>query len=156
NVITQPPAQRQGTGVKLVDFGIARLKQSDIAGESAVPGTPSYVAPELFEGATADERSDQFALGVTVYRMFTRRYPYGELEPFTHPRFRAPTPIVSYRPDLPAWLDRAVGRAIAVNPKDRYEDVLEFMFDLEHGADRASPIQVQRKPLLERNPLLFW
>ena len=51
---------------------------------------------------------------------------------------------------------QVVGRAIAVNPKDRYEDVLEFMFESEHGADRASPIQVQRMPLYERNPLLFW
>ena len=156
NVIIQPPARRQGTGVKLVDFGIARMKKSGMGDDTAGPGTPSYMAPELFNGAAADEQSDQFALGVTVYRLFTRRYPYGEIEPFTHPRFRAPTPIVNHRPDLPAWLDRVVGRAIAVNPKDRYEDVLEFMFDLEHGADRASPIQVQRKPLLERNPLLFW
>jgi serine/threonine protein phosphatase PrpC/serine/threonine protein kinase len=156
NVIIQPPAQRHGTGVKLVDFGIARLKQFSTTDDAAEPGTPSYMAPELFDGMSADERSDQFALGVTVYRMFTVRYPYGEIEPFSHPKFRVPTPMMSHRPDLPAWLDRVVGRALVVNPKDRFEDVLEFMFELEHGADRASPIQVERKPLYERNPLLFW
>jgi serine/threonine protein kinase len=114
------------------------------------------MAPELFEGRAADEKSDQFAFGVTVYRLFTGRFPYGEIEPFTHPKFRAPAPLVSHRPDLPAWLDRTIGRAVAVDPNDRYEDVLEFMFELEHGADRASPIQLAREPLYHRNPLLFW
>jgi serine/threonine protein phosphatase PrpC len=156
NVIVQPPAPRRETGVKLIDFGVARLRQSREPPGTAEPGTPSYMAPELFDGGAADEKSDQFALGVTVYRMFTDRFPYGEIEPFTHPKFRAASPLVSHRADLPAWLDKAVGRAIAVNPNDRYEDVLEFMFELEHGADRASPIQVKPKPLYHRNPLLFW
>jgi serine/threonine protein phosphatase PrpC len=156
NVIIQPPTPRRETGVKLIDFGVARLLQSREAPGTAEPGTPSYMAPELFDGRAADEKSDQFALGVTVYRMFTDQFPYGEIEPFTHPKFRAASPLVSHRPDLPVWLDKAIGRAIAVNPNDRYEDVLEFMFELEHGADRASPIQVKPKPLYHRNPLLFW
>ena len=43
-----------------------------------------------------------------------------------------------------------------MNPNDRYEDVLELMFELEHGAERASLILAGRKPLYHRNPLLFW
>jgi serine/threonine protein phosphatase PrpC len=156
NVVIQPPAPRQGTGVRLLDFGVARLKSADPARGAGEPGTPSYMAPELFAGAPADEKSDQFALGVTVYRLFTRRYPYGEIEPFSHPKFRAPASLLAHRPDLPPWLDRAIARAIAVKPEDRYEDVLEFMFELEHGAEKASPIAVERKALYERNPLLFW
>ena len=156
NVIIQPPAAREGVGVKLIDFGVARLGQSPDALGIAEPGTPSFMAPELFDGKPADATTDQFALGVTVYRLFTGQFPYGEIEPFTHPRFGISAPLASRRPDLPAWLDKTIGRAIAVNPKDRYEDVLEFMFELEHGAYRASPIQVQPKPLYHRNPLLFW
>jgi hypothetical protein len=156
NVIIQPPAPRQETSIKLIDFGVARLRRFRDELGTAEPGTPSYMAPELFDGQSADEKSDQFALGVTVYRMFTGRFPFGEIEPFTHPKFRSPSPLMSYRPDLPAWLDRAIGRAIAVNPSNRYEDVLEFMFELEHGADRASPITTNRLPLYDRNPLLFW
>jgi serine/threonine protein kinase len=114
------------------------------------------MAPELFDGNPADEKTDQFALGVSVYRLFTGRFPFGEIEPFSHPKFRAPSRLASHRPDLPAWLDRTIGRALAVNPNDRYQDVLEFMFELEHGADRASPIAPERKPLYDRNPLLFW
>jgi serine/threonine protein phosphatase PrpC len=156
NVIIQPPAAREGVGVKLIDFGVARLGQSPDALGIAEPGTPSFMAPELFDGKPADATTDQFALGVTVYRLFTGQFPYGEIEPFTHPRFGISAPLASRRPDLPAWLDKTIGRAIAVNPKDRYEDVLEFMFELEHGAYRASPIQMQPKPLYHRNPLLFW
>jgi serine/threonine protein kinase len=104
----------------------------------------------------ANEASDQFALGVTIYRLFTTRFPYGEIEPFTRPKFRAAAPLSNTRPDLPAWLDKAIGRALSLDPKDRYEDVLELIFELEHGADRASPINVEPKPLYHRNPLLFW
>jgi serine/threonine protein kinase len=156
NVIILPPAPAQATGIKLVDFGVARLRQSADPKGAAEPGTPSYMAPELFDGKPADEKSDQFALGVTVYRQFSGRFPYGEIEPFSHPVFRAPASLLAHRPDLPAWLDRIIARAIAVSPNDRYQDVLEFMFELEHGADRASPIVVERKPLYHRNPLLFW
>jgi serine/threonine protein phosphatase PrpC len=156
NVIIQPPAPGQGMGVKLIDFGVARLGRSREAPGTAEPGTPSYMAPELFDGRAADEKSDQFAFGVTVYRLFTHRFPYGEIEPFSRPTFRAPASLLGERPDLPAWLDKTIGRALAANPNDRYEDVLEFMFELEHGADRASPIHVERRPLYHRNPLLFW
>ncbi|HEY4986286.1 MAG TPA: hypothetical protein VII39_06665, partial [Bradyrhizobium sp.] len=45
---------------------------------------------------------------------------------------------------------------IAVNPADRYEDIIEFVFELEHGAERASPINLARKPLYARDPLVFW
>jgi serine/threonine protein phosphatase PrpC len=156
NIIIQPPAPGQGTGVKLIDFSVARLHPSNEATVASEPGTPSFMAPELFDGDAASEKSDQFAFGVTVYRLFTGRFPFGEIEPFTHPRFRAPAPLAAHRPDLPAWLDRTIGRALAANPNERFEDVLEFMFELDHGADRASPIQVERKALYHRNPLLFW
>ncbi len=156
NVILEAPARHKGTGVKLIDFGVARRQQMPEAPGTAQPGTPSYMAPELFDGEPADERSDQFALGATVYRLFTGRFPYGEIEPFSHPRFGAPAPLSHHRPDLPTWLDKTIARAIAVKREERYDDVLEFMFELEHGAERAAPIEVLRKPLYHRNPLAFW
>ena len=156
NIIVCSPIAGQSTTVKLIDFGVARQKAAQDIGTVSEPGTPSYMAPELFGGMQATEASDQFALGVTIYRLFTGRFPYGEIEPFTHPKFRSPSPLANYRPDLPAWLDKVIGRAISVNPADRYQDVLELVFDMEHGADRASPINVARMPLYHRNPLLFW
>lgn len=156
NIILCSPIPGQPTTVKIIDFGVARQTTALDIGVVAEPGTPSYMAPELFRGLQATEASDQFALGVTIYRLFTGRYPYGEVEPFTHPKFRSPSPLANYRSDLPAWLDKVIGRAISVTPTDRYQDVLELIFEIEHGADRASPINVARTPLYHRNPLLFW
>ena len=103
-------------GLKLIDLGVARLPQLEDFPAEDIPGTPSYMAPELFSGAAGDEMTDLFALGVTIYRMFARSYPYGEIEPFMKPRFGRPASLAARRPDLPAWLDAAIARAIAVDP----------------------------------------
>ncbi|MEJ0095461.1 MAG: bifunctional protein-serine/threonine kinase/phosphatase [Methylocella sp.] len=143
-------------GLKLIDLGVARLPHFEDAPMEAAPGTPSYMAPELITGAPGDEKSDQFALGVTIYRMFAGAGPYGEIEPFSHPRFGRPAPLEKLRPDLPAWLDRVLARAFAVRPDDRFADVLELIFELENGADRGRPGPAPREPLYARNPLTFW
>ena len=148
--------QRDG-GLKLIDLGVARLPHLEDVPAAAPPGTPSYMAPELLAGADGDEKSDQFALGVAIYRMFSRAFPYGEVEPFSRPHFGKAVPLTKLRPDLPAWLDRALARTVALRPEDRYEDVLEFIFELEHGEDRARPKESPpRQPLYDRNPLRFW
>jgi serine/threonine protein phosphatase PrpC len=156
NVILEAIHDRQVPGLRLVDLGVARLPHMEDIPAPYAPGTPSFMAPELLAGAMGDERSDQFALGVTIYRMFTGEYPYGEIEAFSHPRFRRATPLTKHRPDLPAWLDEALARATAANPDDRFGDVFEFIFALEHGAIRAAPASPRRLPLYERNPLLVW
>jgi serine/threonine protein kinase len=143
-------------GVKLIDLGVARLPFLEDAPEADAPGTPSYKAPELFAGQPGNDLSDIFALGVTLYRMFTRAFPYGEVEPFSRPRFGRPTPLLTHRPDLPAWLDQTLAKAMAVAPEDRFADAIEFAFELEHGAIRAAPAPPQIQPLYDRNPLLFW
>jgi serine/threonine protein phosphatase PrpC len=156
NVILEAIRDHQVPGLRLVDLGVARLPHMEDIPAPYAPGTPSYMAPELFAGAVGDERSDQFALGVTIYRMFAGEYPYGEIEAFSHPRFKRATPLTKHRPDLPAWLDEALARATAVDPQERFGDVFEFIFILEHGAIRAAPSVPRRLPLYERNPLLVW
>ena len=142
-------------GLKLLDLGVARLPQLEDFPPENIPGTPSYMAPELFVGAGGDEMSDLFALGVTLYRCFTRAYPYGEIEPFSKPRFGAPVSLAAKRPDLPAWLEAAVAKAIAVEPAKRYGDVLEFAFEIENGARLNRPL-APKPSLYQKNPLLFW
>jgi serine/threonine protein kinase/serine/threonine protein phosphatase PrpC len=156
NVILESIRDHQSPGLKLIDLGVARLPNMEDFPTQHAPGTPSYMAPELLAGAPGDERSDQFALGVTIYRMFARAYPYGEIEPFSRPSLKKPKPLSAYRPDLPAWLDQAITRAAAANPDDRFHDIFEFIFELEHGAMRAAPAASPRQPLYDRNPLLFW
>lgn len=146
---------REG-GLRLVDLGVCRAPHLDDFSNQDIPGTPSYMAPELFQGAPGDEGSDLYATGVTIYRMFTGAYPYGEVEPFSKRRFGRPQPLCTKRPDLPAWLDLAVQKAIAVDPRDRFGDVLEFGFELENGAARAGPALLRKQSLYERNPLAFW
>jgi serine/threonine protein kinase len=146
-----------GGELKLVDLGVARLPHLEAFPASDIPGTPSYMAPELFGGAAGDERTDVFALGVTLYRMFSGgAYPYGEIEPFTTPRFRKPTPLSAHRPDLPAWLETAIARAVAADPADRCQDAFELVFELENGAARGAPARVRPLPFFEREPVLAW
>jgi serine/threonine protein phosphatase PrpC len=143
-------------GLKLLDLGVARLPNMEEFPEGTTPGTASYMAPEMFAGNPGDQLSDLFALGVTVFRMFTNSYPYGEIEPFTRPRFGRPASLLDKRPDLPAWLDQALARAIAPAPEDRFEDVIEFLFAVEHGAMGAVAAPPRRQPVYDRNPLRFW
>ena len=143
-------------GLRLIDLGVARLPQIEEFPPGDIPGTPSYMAPELFAGEAGNESSDLYALGVTVYRLFARAYPYGEIEPFSKPRFGAPASLTARRPDLPAWLDAAIARAIAIDPAKRYGDVLEFAFEIENGARSGRPATPRKKSLHEKNPLLFW
>jgi hypothetical protein len=60
------------------------------------------------------------------------------------------------RPDLPAWLDAAIARAIQPDPAKRYGDVLEFAFEIENGAQSGRPAMPKKASLYEKRPLLFW
>jgi serine/threonine protein phosphatase PrpC len=143
-------------GFRLVDLGVARAAAFEDFPEADAPGTPSFKAPELFEGKPGDGSSDLYAMGVTVYRAFTGAYPYGEVEPFQTPRFERYTPLVGRRPDLPAWLDSVIARAVALKPSQRFGDVIEFAHELEAGLRRTRPPPGPRPPLYERDPLLVW
>jgi len=142
-------------GVRLIDLGVARLPRIEEFDVPEIPGTPSFMAPELIDGARGTEASDQFAFGVTLYRMFTGRYPYGEIEPFSRPRFGKPAQACKLRPDLPAWLDAAMSRAVSVDPATRFGDMFELQAVLEGGAAHAIGSAAPRS-LYERNPLRFW
>ena len=83
-------------------------------------------------------------------------YPYGEIEPFSHPQFRRRASLMARRPDLPAWVDQVLGRALAVQRAQRHADVMEFAFELERAAIQAAPASPRLRPLLERDPLRFW
>ena len=101
----------------------------------------------------ANEQTDLYAIGVTLYELLTRKYPYGEIEPFQTPRFGDPVPPTRYRPDIPGWLEAVLLKAVAREPKARFETAEEFLLALERGANR--PLAVPRKsPLLERDPQL--
>lgn len=142
-------------GLKLVDLGVARLPRIDEFAASEIPGTPSYLAPEMFSGNLGDEQTDLFALGVTLWRLFIGRYPYGEIEPFSRPRFRKPELPSTHRSTLPAWLDSVLMRCVAIDPDERFGDAIELLRALEGGAAVAR-VNQNFVPLIERNPARFW
>jgi protein phosphatase len=111
------------------------------------------MAPELYAGEPASVQSDLYAAGVTLYELLTRKYPYGEIEPFQKPRFGDPVTPTRYRPDIPQWLEAVLLKAVARERRDRFETAEEFLLALELGAHRplATP---RRTPLLRRDPVL--
>jgi protein phosphatase len=143
----KPANLHQGDDGKLriLDLGVAHSSGANTK-PSGNPGTPSYMAPELFAGESASGQCDLYAAGVTLYHLLTRRYPYGEIEPFQHPRFGDPVPPTRYRPDIPQWLENIVLKAVANSPQARFETAEEMLLALEVG---------ERKPILPppRTPL---
>lgn len=140
--------------LRLLDLGVAASDgQAEVQTFREInnPGTPSYMAPELHGGEAAGVQSDLYAAGVTLYELLTRRYPYGEIEPFQKPRFGDPTPPTRYRPDIPQWLESVILKAVARERRNRFETAEEFLLALEVGAHR--PLAVPRRsPLLHRDP----
>jgi serine/threonine protein kinase len=142
-------------GLKLIDLGVARLPRVEDFHGDEIPGTPGYMAPEQFAGHAGDELTDQFALGVTLYRWLTGRWPFGEQEAFQRPRFGRPLPPSRHRPDIPSWLDDAILTAIQPNREARFNDVIELLRALESGGPLGQA-KLRGRPLIERNPERFW
>ena len=140
--------------LRVLDFGLAYCPGLSRDAPNSLPGTPSFIAPEAFAGAAPDARQDLYAAGVTLYQLLTGHYPYGEIEAFQHPRFGIPVPASRYRPDLPAWIDELLTRAISADPRQRFETAEEWLLVLERG-ERQS-LSVRAKPLLEREPVKVW
>ncbi|MFZ3086653.1 MAG: bifunctional protein-serine/threonine kinase/phosphatase [Methylotenera sp.] len=141
--------------LRILDLGVALSAGIGKIEAMKNPGTPSFMAPELFEGVEATAQSDIYAAGVTLYYLLTRKYPYGEIEPFQRPKFGEPTPPTRYRPDLPYWLENIVLKAIARDRKFRFETAEEMLLALEHG--ELKPILAPaRTPLIARARLVKW
>lgn len=126
--------------LKLLDFGIARLsptaKGADLMTQSGtLSGTPAYLAPELWDGAESDERSDLYAVGVMLYFLLTGVLPYEGLSPagIIVSQFErdAPPPSVQRGEALPPGLDAVVIKAMAKQPSERYQSAVELRHALE-------------------------
>ena len=141
-----------GTAFRLLDLGSA----AEVFSVTSRAGTASYLAPERFRGGALSERTEIFAIGVTLYEALTGTYPYGEVERFQTPRFdvtvRHPARLNAA---VPPWLGSIVLRAIDPDPERRYQHFSELAYDLAHPA-RVSAHHRKDAALLERNPLLFY
>lgn len=140
--------------LRLLDFGLAYCPGLSQDLPWALPGTPSYIAPEAFRGDVPTPQQDLYAVGVTLYFLLTGHYPYGEIEAFQRPRFGLPVNASRYRPDLPDWIAHHLERAVAAAPEQRFETAEEWLLLIEQGERRS--LSVRPKPLLEREPLKVW
>jgi serine/threonine protein phosphatase PrpC len=140
--------------LRLLDFGLAYCPGLSEDQPSALPGTPSYIAPEAFRGDPPTPQQDLYAVGVTLYFLLTGHYPYGEIEAFQRPRFGVQVSASRYRPDLPEWIAQSLERAVAADPGQRFETAEEWLLLLEQGERRS--LSVRPRPLLEREPLKVW
>ena len=87
--------------------------------------------------------------------MLTGKLPYGEKELTPRKLRRARyNPAVRFNPDLPAWVDRALEKAVSIDRKRRYNLLSEFIHDLAHPNPAFQSVNAE--PLIERNPLLVW
>lgn len=142
--------------LKLIDLGAVRVRGQEDSASTQIPGTRAYVAAEMFAGEAGNEATDLYALGVTMFRAFTGEFPYGNADATAPPGRTRPFELTALRPDLPAWLQAALARAIATDPADRYRDMTEFAAEIEAGPTRA-PMMTRREPTLyERAPIRFW
>ena len=142
--------------LKLLDLGVVRVLGLEDAPPQDIPGTAAYMAPEMFDGEAGNEATDIYALGVTMFRAFTGEFPYGNPDATSPPRRTRPQALSALRPDLPAWLESAIGRAIAIDPVARFRDMMEFAVEMEAGPARA-PVAVRRpRTIYERYPVQFW
>jgi serine/threonine protein kinase len=147
----------EGEGsLKLIDFGVVRILGLEDFPPEDIPGTPAYMAPEMFEGEAGGEATDVYALGVTMFRAFTGEFPYGTLDATSPSRRSRPKELSGLRPDLPAWLQAALGRAVAIDPAERFRDMTEFAVEMEAGPARAPPAVPRPQTLYERHPVRFW
>ena len=145
---------------RLLDLGVALSGREPAVQRQLHAGTPSFMNPEQWEGAPADAGSDLFALGVTLYRWLGGRLPYGEIEPWQTGRWRHdPRSLSRLRPDVPMWLDHVVLKAVARDPRQRFETAEELLLALERGASRAGGGAAGAPPptpLVLRDPAALW
>ncbi len=119
----------------LTDFGLARASDdASLTHSGTISGTPHYMSPEQARGDSADQRSDLFSLGSTIYAMCTGRLPfraetsYGVLRRITDD---VPTSISEINSDMPQWLERVVARLMSKTPAERFDTADEVSSLLE-------------------------
>ena len=113
---------------KLVDFGIANLRQSAeekrLTATHQFVGTVSYASPEQLTGRAVDGRSDVYSLSAVLFEMLTGKLPFasdGDFLASVSAQLGEPAPSVRIlRPDLPAWIEDVLARGLAKNPEERW------------------------------------
>jgi Tol biopolymer transport system component/predicted Ser/Thr protein kinase len=151
-------------GVKVLDFGLAKLIESPFADaesptmspadlsltrERVIMGTVGWMSPEQSSGGAVDARSDVFAFGVLLYEMLTGRHPFRRattLETLAAIRDDEPPPPNRLVPTLPPEIDRAVLRCLRKEPAKRWQslsDLAAVLQDLKEDSESGRRVIVE-------------
>jgi serine/threonine protein kinase len=140
----------QANDVRIIDFGIALVADSDISRIEGIAGSPSYMSPEQVQSLEITNRSDLYSLGAVLYEMLTGFRPFrgGNLSKLLHQIVYATAqPIHALRPDIPEVLETSVAKALQKDPAKRYRNGLELAADLTrvHQALRDGTSKLDRQ-----------
>jgi len=148
-----------GVHAKIMDFGIARLRTSDVKTQTGMLlGSPKYMSPEQIVGRALDHRSDIFSLGTVLYEMVTGVPPFAGadlallMQAIGNNPHHAPSRI---QQGLPAMLDLILAKALAKKVEDRYQDAAEFAADLRACAAALPASAARTVPAAEAKPAPF-
>ena len=133
--------------VRIVDFGIALVADSDVSRLEGVAGSPAYMSPEQVQGLELDARSDLYSLGAVMYEMLCGQRPFraGALGKLLRQVVQQPAEALrSLRAEVPEELESVVHRALEKDPANRYTTGNEFAADLTrvHQKLRASQAEI--------------
>jgi serine/threonine protein kinase len=173
------------SGVKLMDFGLAKASIDNGSGSSKAPlltatmtisgpspmspltgagqvvGTIQYMSPEQIEGKDADARSDVFALGGVLYEMATGKRPFdgkSQISVASAILEKEPAPITSLRPLTPAAFEHVVSTCLAKSPDDRFQSARDVKLELKWIADSSSQLTAVPAKQVPKvvNRVLLW
>lgn len=144
--------------LKIIDFGsvkIAGIEEIYLPIEvNNILGTINYTAPEYHIGDPGSNRSDIYSLGVIIYEMLTGHMPYGKDMSAKNIKRARYTSLKHYNPEIPIWVDKAIEKAVNINPDTRFSILSEFTYAL--NKPDSSLINNDYVPLIKRNPVQTW
>lgn len=137
----------------IVDFGVARLETSTLTQSGTTLGTPSYMSPEQVMGKKVDRRSDIFSLGGILYELLTGKRAF-QAQSITTVIYKIiheePIALTEVKKGLPIGFEQIVCKALAKDPKDRYQNCAEFATDLQNFdqlSDKTIPVTMIQEEL---------
>jgi len=136
--------------IRILDFGLAKIKSSDLFGSFVaaktvgIVGSPAYMAPEQWSGEETDRRGDVYSLGIILFEMLTGDVPFkGSSIPAIMKKhlMAPPPPLATPESGISAEVEKVVHRALEKEPEARMPSVEEFITELEEAVLHPAPVK---------------